>query len=64
MSRVQLSLNVTDLDQAVDFYGRLFDAATMEIETAMQLNPDTALDDVLRDTATQIQRMKAASLAK
>ena len=26
MSRVQLALNVTDLDAAVDFYGRLFGA--------------------------------------
>ena len=26
MSRVQLALNVSDLDAAVDFYGRLFDA--------------------------------------
>ncbi len=27
MSRVQLALNVTDLDQAIDFYSKLFDTA-------------------------------------
>lgn len=26
MSRIQLALTVTDLDQAIEFYGRLFDA--------------------------------------
>ncbi len=35
-----------------------FDAATMEIETAVRLNTDAALTEVLRDTATQIRRMK------
>jgi tetratricopeptide (TPR) repeat protein len=41
-----------------------FDAAAAEVETAMRHNPDAALDEVLRNTAMQIQRMKAASLAK
>lgn len=37
-----------------------FDAATMEIETAVRLNTDAALADVLRDTATQIRRLEYA----
>lgn len=31
MSRVQLALNVTDLDQAIDFYSKLFDTAPAKI---------------------------------
>ena len=38
-----------------------FDAAEAEVETAMRLNSDAELDAVLRDTVTQIQRMRAAA---
>ena len=38
-----------------------FDAAATEIDMAMQLNTDAALEDVLSDTATQIQKMKVAA---
>ena len=38
-----------------------FDAAAAEVETAIQLNPDVELDEVLRDTASEIQRLKATS---
>lgn len=31
MSRVQLALNVSDLDQAIDFYSKLFDAQPAKI---------------------------------
>ena len=31
MSRVQLALNVTDLDQAIDFYSKLFDTAPAKV---------------------------------
>ena len=31
MSRIQLALNVSDLDSAVDFYSRLFDAAPAKL---------------------------------
>jgi catechol 2,3-dioxygenase-like lactoylglutathione lyase family enzyme len=31
MSRVQLALNVTDLDQAIDFYSKLFDTPPAKI---------------------------------
>ena len=38
-----------------------FDAAATEIDMAMQLNTDAALEDVLSDTATQLQKMKVAA---
>jgi catechol 2,3-dioxygenase-like lactoylglutathione lyase family enzyme len=31
MSRVQLALNVTDLDEAIDFYSKLFDTAPAKV---------------------------------
>ena len=31
MSRVQLALNVSDLDEAIDFYGKLFDATPAKV---------------------------------
>lgn len=31
MSRVQLALNVTDVDAAIDFYGKLFDAEPAKV---------------------------------
>jgi catechol 2,3-dioxygenase-like lactoylglutathione lyase family enzyme len=31
MSRVQLALNVSDLDEAIDFYSRLFDATPAKV---------------------------------
>jgi lactoylglutathione lyase len=31
MSRVQLALNVSDLDQAIDFYSKLFDTAPAKV---------------------------------
>lgn len=40
-----------------------FDAATTEIETAMRLSSDAGLAAILRDTAQQIRRMKAARIA-
>ena len=32
MSRLQLAINVTDLDRAVEFYSRLFDAAPAKVK--------------------------------
>ena len=32
MSRLQLAINVTDLDKAVEFYSRLFDAAPAKVK--------------------------------
>ena len=32
MSRLQLAINVTDLDQAIEFYSRLFDSAPAKVK--------------------------------
>lgn len=42
MSRVQLALNVADLDRAVAFYSKLFETPPARFATAMPTSPSTS----------------------
>ena len=39
MSRVQLALNVSDLDAAIDFYSKLFAPTPAKVRPAMPTSP-------------------------